>query len=131
MGKDPVRLKSGRLGCPGCRYPLAPGRTPFYHDGDKLGAFDGIVYELCGYGRLTRKGRAEADKAARSFGSAKTLREVPLIVDDVYVISTNDALQTASQDLSKTDAVSAAHNKIPAPPLAVSCKVVRSAMRLA
>lgn len=131
MSKDPVRLKSGRLGCPSCRYPLVPGRTPFYHDGDKLGAFDGIVCELCGYGRLTKKGRVEADKATRSFGSAKTLCEVPLIVDDVYVINTNDALQAASQDLNKTDAMSTTHNKIPAPPLTVSCKVVRSAMRFA
>ena len=129
MSKDPVKLKSGRLGCPSCRYPLVPGRTPFYHDGNKLGAFDGIVCELCGYGQLTKKGHVEADKAIRSFGSAKTLCGVPLIVDDIYVINTNDALQTASQNSNKTDVVSTTYNKIPTPLLTVSCKVVRSTMR--
>ena len=63
MEKIPVELEPGKLGCPDCRHPLVPGLTPFYYRGDCLGAFEGIVCEMCGFGLLTEKGYEDTGKA--------------------------------------------------------------------
>ena len=70
MDKAPIEIEPGRLACPDCRCPLEPGLLPFYHKGHKLGAFDGIVCTMCGYGLLTEKGYVESGKAIEAFGTA-------------------------------------------------------------
>ena len=69
MDKVPIELEPGLLGCPDCRCPLRPGLVPFYHKGDKLGAFDGIICSMCGYGLLTEKGYDESGKAIEAHGA--------------------------------------------------------------
>lgn len=63
MESDPVELAPGRLGCPECRHPLGPCLVPVYHNGTKLGAFDGMGCKMCGYGLLTEKGHDEKGQA--------------------------------------------------------------------
>ena len=57
MESGPIELAPDKIGCPECRSPLEPRLVPVYHDGSKLGAFDGMACEMCGYGQLTEKGR--------------------------------------------------------------------------
>ena len=66
----PIELEPGKLGCPDCECPLEPGLLPFYHKGHKLGAFDGIVCRMCGYGLLTEKGYDESGAAIEAFDAA-------------------------------------------------------------
>ena len=66
----PIELEPGKLGCPECECPLEPGLLPFYHKGHKLGAFDGIVCRMCGYGLLTEKGYDESGAAIEAFDTA-------------------------------------------------------------
>ena len=87
MEKDPVELEPGKLGCPDCRYPLAPGLTPFYYKGDKLGAFEGIVCDMCGYGLLTEKGYEDTGRAIASCDHAPPLHEAEADVEIKYVTS--------------------------------------------
>ena len=44
---------------------------PFYHRGRKLGAFDGIVCRMCGYGLLTERGYDESGAAIEAFDTAR------------------------------------------------------------
>lgn len=92
MEKDPVELAPGKLGCPDCRYPLVPGLTPFYYKGDKLGAFDGIVCEMCGYGLLTEKGYEDTGKAIETWDRNSLLYETEI---DVVVKYVSNAAKTS------------------------------------
>lgn len=85
MEKDPVELAQGKLGCPDCKYPLVPGLTPFYYKGDKLGAFDGIVCEMCGFGLLTEKGYEDTGKAIGTWDCTSLLYEAEIDVVVKYV----------------------------------------------
>lgn len=69
VDKVPIELEPGKLGCPDCRCPLEPGLMPFYHKGHKLGAFDGVVCSMCGYGLLSGKGYDESGEAIEAFGT--------------------------------------------------------------
>ena len=75
MDKVPIELEPGKLGCPDCKCPLEPGLMPLYHRGHKLGAFDGIVCRMCGYGLLTEKGYDESGAAIEEFGTASRTKE--------------------------------------------------------
>ena len=66
MKRAPIDLEPGRLGCPECRYPLEPRLVPVYLDGARLGAFDGMACEMCGYGVLTEKGRGDRERALKA-----------------------------------------------------------------
>lgn len=92
MEKDPVELAPGKLGCPDCRYPFVPGLTPFYYKGDKLGAFDGIVCEMCGYGLLTEKGYEDTGKAIETWDRNSLLYETEI---DVVVKYVSNAAKTS------------------------------------
>ena len=87
MEKDPVELEPGKLGCPECRYPLVPGLTPFYYKGDKLGAFEGIVCDMCGYALLTEKGYEDTGRAIASWDCVPPLHEAEADVEIKYVTS--------------------------------------------
>ena len=69
VSKVPIDLGAGKLGCPDCECPLEPGLVPFYHKEHKLGAFDGIICRMCGYGLLTEKGYDESGMAIEAFGT--------------------------------------------------------------
>ena len=60
-------LEPGKLGCLDCGHPLVPCLAPFCYKGHNLGALDGIVCEMCGYGLPTEKGYYDTggDVAAR------------------------------------------------------------------
>ena len=70
MDKVPIEMESGRLGCPDCRRPLEPGLLPFHYKGRRLGAFDGIVCGVCGYGLFTEKGYDESGAAIEALEAA-------------------------------------------------------------
>lgn len=72
MEEDPIELSPGKLGCPSCKIPLVDGLTPYYHEGDKIGSFDGIICEMCGYGLLTEKGCEDSINAVKSLGYITT-----------------------------------------------------------
>ena len=66
MNSDPIELAPDMLGCPECRYSLEPRLVPVYHNGTKLGAFDGMACDMCGYGLLTEKGHDAKGRALKA-----------------------------------------------------------------
>ena len=85
MEKDPIELAPGKLGCPDCKHPLVPGLTPFYYRGHNLGAFDGIVCEMCGFGLLTEKGYEDTGRAIEAWDRTLPLYETEIDVAIKYV----------------------------------------------
>ena len=86
MKRKPVELVPGKLGCPDCRYPLEPSLVPVYHEGAKIGAFDGMACEMCGYGLLTEKGRTDKGRVLEALD--RILLSYPLDnATDTYVMS--------------------------------------------
>ena len=77
MEKDPVELAPGRLACPHCRLPLIPGTTPFYYRGRRLGSFDGIACEACGYALLTEKGYEDTGRAIEAARDPAAVAHAP------------------------------------------------------
>ena len=65
MKRRPIDLAPGKIGCPNCRYPPEAFLAATYRDGAKLGAFDGMACEVCGYGMLTEKGHGDRGRAPR------------------------------------------------------------------
>ena len=63
MRRGPTEPAEGKPGCPECGCPLEPRLVPVYRDGAKLGAFDGMACETCGYGLLAERGRGEKGRA--------------------------------------------------------------------
>ncbi len=124
MEKDSVELAPGKLGCPDCRYPLVPGLTPFYYKGDKLGAFDGIVCEMCGYGLLTEKGYEDTGKAIETWDRNSLLYETEI---DVVVKYVSNAAKTSLVGLDspvETERVSTtAQSEILLPPISSTKRI--------
>ncbi len=99
MKRDPIELEPGTLGCPECRYPLEPRLVPVYHDGVKLGAFDGMACEMCGYGLLTEKGRGDRERALEAPDHIP-LPYPPAMVVEKYAASSPRASPVTRGDLS-------------------------------
>lgn len=98
MEKDPVELEPGKLGCPDCKYPLVPGLTPFYYKGHNLGAFDGIVCEMCGYSLLTEKGYDDKGMAIAAWDNIAPLHEEYADVEIKYVMNAPKTPTVTSSD---------------------------------
>lgn len=131
MEKDPVELASGELGCPDCRYPLVPGLTPFYYKGHKLGAFDGVVCDMCGFGLLTEKGYEDTGKAIETWDRTSSLYETEI---DVVIKRVSSVAQTSMVALDgpvEAERVSTtASSEILLPPIS-STKRIRTSFRTA
>ena len=132
MEKDPVELEPGKLGCPDCRYPLVPGLTPFYYKGDYLGAFDGIVCEMCGFGLLTERGYEDTGKAISRWDHAPPLYEKEDDMEIKYVIGASKASVVTSPDPAKSEHRSTTDRSemLLLPPI-LSTKRVRTTIRIA
>lgn len=130
MEKDPVELAPGKLGCPDCKYPLVPGPTPFYYKGHKLGAFDGIVCEMCGFGLLTEKGYEDTGKAIETWDRAPPPlyeREYDVVIK--YVTNVTKTSMVALDSPVETEKVSTtARSDILLPPIS-STKRIRTSFR--
>ena len=131
MEKDPIELAPGKLGCPECRYPLAPGLTPFYYKGHKLGAFDGIVCDMCGFGLLTEKGYEDTGKAMEAWDRTSSLYETEIDVVIKYVSSATKASMVALDGPTEEEKISTtACSEILLPPIN-STKRIRISFRAA
>lgn len=131
MEKDPVELAPGKLGCPDCKYPLVPGLTPYYYKGHNLGAFDGLVCEMCGFGLLTERGYEDTGKAIETWDYAPALYEAEVDVGIMYVTSAHKTSALTSPNLSKTEHCSTTgRSEMSLPPLR-SPKRIRASYRLA
>lgn len=124
MEKDPVELAPGKLGCPDCRYPLVPGLTPFYYKGDKLGAFDGIVCEMCGFGLLTEKGYEDTGKAIGAWDRTLPLYETEIDVVVKYVSNVAKTSLVGLDSPVETERVSTtAQSEILLPPISSTKRI--------
>lgn len=118
MKRKPIELAPGKLGCPDCRYPLGPCLVPVYHDGTKLGAFDGMACEMCGYGLLTEKGRSDKGRALEILD--RTLVSYPLDnAAETYVLSGSRAFPVTRGDLSAEKTVSSTPAEMRTPAIMV------------
>ncbi len=68
MGEDPIQLSNDELGCPRCKVELIEGKSPFYFQKVKVGSFDSLRCEFCGFFILTETGFKESSKAITKFG---------------------------------------------------------------
>ena len=129
MRRTPIELGSGKLGCPECRYPLEPSLVPIYHEGSKLGAFDGMACEMCGYGILTEKGRRDKGRALEALD--RILVSYPLDnAVDTYVKSGARTCPVTRGDMSVEKTVPLTPAVIRPPTLAILQKNRRVTARL-
>ena len=130
MKRKPIELAPGKLGCPNCRYPLEPSSVPVYHDGTKLGAFDGMACEMCGYGLLTEKGHSDKGRALEALD--RTLVSYPLDnAAETYVLSGSHASTVTRGDLSAEKTVSTTPAEMRTPAIMVIQRSRRVTARLA
>lgn len=124
MEKDPVELAPGKLGCPDCKYPLVPGLTPFYYKGHNLGAFDGIVCEMCGYGLLTEKGYEDTGKAIEMWDRTMPLCETEIDVVIKYVTNATKESTVSLDNPAETEKISTTdHSEILLPPISLPKRI--------
>lgn len=76
--QDPVRLKSGKFGCPDCSTPLDDGLVPYSLNGNFLGSFEGLICKMCGYGLLSEQGYEDSGKMAKARGQFTKILDVDL-----------------------------------------------------
>ena len=65
---DPIQLSNDELGCPRCKTELVKGKSPFYFQKVKVGSFDSLRCEFCGYFILSEEGFRESTKKMKSLG---------------------------------------------------------------
>ena len=129
MKRKPVELAQGKLGCPECRYPLEPSLVPVYHEGSKIGAFDGMACEMCGYGLLTEKGRSDKGRALEALD--RILVSYPLDnAADTYVMSGARASPVTRGDLSVEKTVPLTPAEMQSPAIMILQKSRRVTARL-
>ena len=75
MGEDPIQLSNDELGCPRCKVELIEGKSPFYFQKVKVGSFDSLRCEFCGFFILTETGFKESSKAITKFGLFEPIGE--------------------------------------------------------
>ena len=129
MKREPIELAPGKLGCPECRYPLEPSLVPVYHEGSKLGAFDGMACEMCGYGLLTEKGRRDKGRALEALDRILASYMLDNAVD-MYVTSSVQTCPVTWGDLSVEKTVRSTHAVILPPAVTTLQKSRRVTARL-
>lgn len=66
--QDPVQLSNEELGCPRCNTELVDGKSPLYFQKVKVGSFDSLRCEFCGYFILSEEGFRESSKKIAEMG---------------------------------------------------------------
>ena len=67
MVASPIRLETGDLGCPHCKYILDSVKSPFYLRDEYVGHFDSLSCSICNFHLFTAKGYELAIKTAKKF----------------------------------------------------------------
>ena len=76
MGElDPIQLSNDELGCPRCKTQLLEGRSPFYFQRVKVGSFDSLRCEFCGFFVLTETGFRKSSEAIIKLGIVEPIGE--------------------------------------------------------
>ena len=130
MESDPIELAPGMLGCPECRYPLEPRRVPVYHGGSKLGAFDGIACDMCGYGLLTEKGHDAKGQALEALDRPLLTYTLDNAME-TYVVSGTRSSPVTQGNFSAEKTVHATRAVIPPPVIMTLRKSRKVTARLA
>ena len=68
MIANPIRLETGGLGCPDCKFVLGSVKSPFYLHDKYVGHFDSLSCSICNYHLFTSKGYELAIKTVNRFG---------------------------------------------------------------
>ena len=68
MEKAPIRLPNGDLGCPYCKTQLVSGKSPYHFEGIRVGAFDSMRCQFCGFYVLSEEGRTDSVNALIELG---------------------------------------------------------------
>lgn len=126
-----MELAPGKLGCPECRYPLVPGLTPFFYKGHKLGAFDGIVCDMCGFGLLTEQGYKDTGKAIETCDRTLPLYTTEIDVVIKYVSSAAHTSMVALDDPFEAERSSTTAGSTILLPAATSTKRIRISFQTA
>ena len=129
MERKPIELAPGKLGCPNCRYPLEPSLVPAYHDGAKLGAFDGLACEMCGYGMLTEKGHGDKEQALGALDRMQWSYQLDNATE-TYVMSGARTSPVTRGDLSLERTLSSTRAVVQSPAIMILQKSRRVTARL-
>lgn len=95
MEEDPIQLTNDELGCPRCKIQLVEGKSSYYFQRVKVGSFESLRCEFCGYFILTENGFKESTKAIARFGLSEPQGEVT-------TVSVDTALQLFYPNISET-----------------------------
>jgi len=100
MNEDPIQFDNDELGCPRCKTPLTEGKSPFYHHEIKVGSFDSLRCDFCGYFVLTERGFRESTKAIIQHGLTEPIRDFTAIVDNTIKLFYPNASEIMSNHIS-------------------------------
>lgn len=100
MNEDPIQFDNDELGCPRCKTPLTEGKSPFYHHEIKVGSFDSLRCDFCGYFVLTESGFRESTKAIIQHGLTEPVGDFTAIVDDTMKLLYPNASEIMSNPIS-------------------------------
>ena len=97
MEEDPIQLENDELGCPRCKVELVEGKSSVYFQKVKVGSFDSMRCEFCGFFILTDTGFRESTKAITKLG---------LIEGEDYTGIEDTAIELFYPNVSDTQSVS-------------------------
>ena len=99
MEEDPIQLANDELGCPRCKTPLVEGKSPFYFQKVKVGSFDSLRCDFCGFFILTEIGFRESSKSITKLGLVEP-------IGDDFTGITDTAIELLYSNMSETQSPS-------------------------
>lgn len=84
MKKVPIRFPSGDLGCPYCKAQLVSGKSPYHFEGIRVGAFDSMRCQFCGFYVLSEAGHTDSVNALIELGLVSAEEDTAEITVPVF-----------------------------------------------
>lgn len=111
MEEVPVQLPNGDLGCPYCKTQLVNGKSPYYCKGVRVGAFDSVRCQFCGFYVLSDEGRMKSLDALIELGLISVEEDTTETVTPVFDVLCPAITQTSrvlpAEEMKETSTSSA------------------------
>ena len=86
MTNSPIRLETGGLGCPDCKYALDSVKSAFYLHDEYVGHFDSLSCSICRYHLFTSEGYKLAIETAKKFDVIKKNKEFEDLSEEYFTV---------------------------------------------
>ena len=106
-----VIKERNQLTCPDCKTQMDKGYVPISLDGFILGAFDGLICQMCGFGLLSEKGYIDSEKIKKEIGKITKFLKPDMNgelhwTESNTVLTSNENIKVAKYGEDKFESVS-------------------------